>query len=144
VLVTISGANAPSGVYYVYSTLLGGATGTGTRQVRVNHTAGTDTVIKLVMGGAPTPIDTFVVPGTGAVAPATPPAAVNVHTTFLLGKGAFGVVTLGGLETTMTEKKATDSDPLAQRTKVGWKQPLKGVVLNPAFFKRMESASAFN
>jgi N4-gp56 family major capsid protein len=138
-------AAAPSGVYFVYSTMQNGLAGTATRQVRVNHVVGTANNVQLVKSGAPTALNAFVVTASGAVAPATPPTGMNVHVTYICGKGAFGTVTLNGLKTYMTEPdQATDSDPLAQRTKCSWKQLLKGLVLNPDFFRRIESASAFN
>jgi N4-gp56 family major capsid protein len=135
---------APSGVYFVYSTLQGGATGTATRQVRVNHTTGVASIVIFVKSGAPTAVNAFVVTGSGAVAPATPPAAVSIHVSYLLGKGSLGATKLDTLHTYMTEpNKPTDSDPLAQRTKTGWKFPFKALILNPAFAFRIESASAF-
>jgi N4-gp56 family major capsid protein len=138
-------ATAPSGVYFVYSTLQNGPTGTATRQVRVNHVLGTANNVQLVKSGAPTPLNAFVATASGAVAPATPPTGVNIHMTYICGRGAFGTTELAGLKTYMTEPdQATDSDPLAQRTKCSWKQLLKGLVLNPDFFRRLESSSAFN
>lgn len=132
----------PTGVYFAYCTLQDGATGTATRQVRINHTTGTATTIYLGKAGAPTGGNAFVVTASGAVAPPSPASGVNVHISYILGNGALGVLELGGMET--TNQSGGDSDPLEQRMHFGWKQPLKGVLLNPDFVRRIESASAYN
>lgn len=142
VAVTIA-STAATGVYFVYSSLVGGAAGTPTRQVTVNHTTGTASVITTVMSGAVT-APAYVATATGPIAPPDGPT-VNVHTSYVFGKGGVGCVGLGeGLTTHFVPRKASDSDPLAQRTKVGWKRMWKAVVLNNDFFRRLESASEFN
>ena len=87
--------------------------------------------------------------GLGQVAPPAPPqvgsaGGPNVHTGYVFGREAFGVVDLGGLTTTLTPATATDSDPLIQRRKIGWKQLFKAVIKNPNFYQRFETLSAFN
>ena len=134
---------APSGTYRVYSTLQGGATGTATLQVRVKHTAGNNDAVILVAGGAPTTGNAFVATGSGPVAPPTPPATINVHISYVMGRGYLGATTLDALKTYIVPASASESDPLAQRTKAGWKQLFKALVLNPDFGTRVESASAF-
>jgi N4-gp56 family major capsid protein len=141
--VSIAGA-APTGTYKVYSTMQGGAAGTATLQVRMRHVAGATETIYLVGSGAPSGGNTYVVLGSGPVAPPTPPATINVHISYVMGRGYLGATTLGGLKTYVTPASASDSDPLAQRTKASWKQMFKALVLNPAFGVRIESASAFN
>ena len=136
-------AAASTGTYRVYSTLLGGATGTATLQVRVKHTAGNVDTINLVKGGAPTTGSAFVATGTGPVAPPTPPATINVHISYVMGRGYLGATSLDSLKTYVVPASASESDPLAQRTKAGWKQLFKAMVLNPDFGTRVESASAF-
>ena len=89
------------------------------------------------------------VQGLGAVAPPAPPqvgsaGGPNVHMGFVFGKEAFGVIDLGGFTTTLTPATATDSDPLIQRRKLGWKQLFKTVIKNPNFFTRFEALSAYN
>jgi N4-gp56 family major capsid protein len=140
--VTIQSA-APSGTYKVYSTMQGGATGTATLQLRVRHTVGTADAIKLLKGGAPSAAGAYVVIGSGPVAPPAPPAAVNVHISYVMGRGYLGATTLDSLKTYVVPAQASESDPLAQRTKAGWKQLFKALVLNPDFGTRTESASAF-
>jgi N4-gp56 family major capsid protein len=135
---------APTGTYKVYSTMQGGATGTATLQVRMRHTAGATDTIQLVQSGAPTTGTAYVVLGSGPVAPPTPPATINIHISYIMGRGYLGATTLSALKTFVTPASASDSDPLAQRTKASWKQLFKALVLNPLFGARIESASAFN
>ena len=135
---------ASTGTYKIYATMQGGAIGTATLQLRVKHTAGTTDTVTLVKGGAPTPSTAFVVVGTGPVAPPAAPATVNIHTSYVMGRGFLGAVTLDSLKTYIVPAQASESDPLAQRTKAGWKQLFKAMVLNPDFGTRVESASAFN
>jgi len=139
--VSIQGA-APSGSYRVYCSQPGGATGTATLQVRIRHTAGNTDTVNLVAGGAPTTAGTYVITGSGPVAPPIPPA-VNIHISYVMGRGYLGATTLDALKTYIVPATASESDPLAQRTKAGWKQMFKALVLNPVFGTRVESASAF-
>jgi N4-gp56 family major capsid protein len=136
-------STAASGTYKVYATLEGGATGTAVFQLRVRHTNGTASVVVLVKSGSGLPSNTFVVVGTGAVGPPDAPA-VNVHITYIMGRGHLGATTLGGLESFFIPRKASESDPLAQRAKASWKTIMKALVLNPDFGRRIESASDFN
>lgn len=136
-------AAAPTGTYRVYSTMQGGAVGTATMQVRVKHTAGNNDAVILVAGGAPTAGNAFVVTASGPVAPPTPPATINVHISYVMGRGYLGATTLDALKTYIVPASASESDPLAQRTKAGWKQMFKALVLNPDFGTRTESASFF-
>ena len=136
-------AAAPTGTYRVYASMQGGAVGTATLQVRVKHTAGNNDIVILVKGGAPTSGNAFVVTGSGPVAPPAPPATVNVHISYVMGRGYLGATTLDALKTYIVPASASESDPLAQRTKAGWKQMFKALVLNPDFGTRVESASAF-
>ncbi len=135
---------APTGTYKIYCTMQNGATGTATLQVRMRHIAGATDTIYLVGSGAPSTGTAYVVLGAGPVAPPTPPASINVHITYVMGRGYLGATTLSGLKTFVTPATASDSDPLAQRTKASWKQMFKALVLNPAFGTRIESASSFN
>src|SRR5262245_8953503 len=137
-------SGAPTGTYKIYSTMQNGAPGTATLQVRVKHLTGTPDAITLVKGGAPTGAAAFVVTGSGPVAPPAPPAAVAVHISYVMGRGYLGATTLDALKTYIVPAQASESDPLAQRTKAGWKQMFKAMVLNPDFGTRIESASAFN
>jgi hypothetical protein len=80
---------------------------------------------------------------TGLAAPVQPGASVNVHTTYVFGKEAFANLSLTNLQTTITPAVASDSDPLIQRRKIGWKVMFKPLIKNNAFFRRIESASNY-
>jgi N4-gp56 family major capsid protein len=143
VSITLTGT-APTGTYKIYATMQGGVTGTATLQIRMRHVALATDQVFLVQGGAPSTGTAYVVLGSGPVAPPTPPATINVHISYVMGRGYLGATTLSSLKTFVTSATASDSDPLAQRTKASWKQLFKALVLNPAFGVRIESASAFN
>lgn len=82
---------------------------------------------------------------TGTLAPAELNASTSkVHLSFFIGKEAFTVVDLQNLQTTLTPAGPTDSDPLGQRRKAGWKTMFKAVITNETFFARLESESAFD
>src|SRR4029077_16839668 len=68
---------------------------------------------------------------TGAPAGADPPAAGAVHTGYVFGKSSFAVPAIGSrVTTTLTPATASDSDPLKQRRKAGFKFFTKTCILN--------------
>jgi len=82
---------------------------------------------------------------TGAAAPAQLAASTRqIHLSFFIGKEAYTCVDLMALQSTLTAPVATDSDPLIQRRKAGWKTMFKAVINNNNFFARCESSSAFD
>lgn len=89
--------------------------------------------------------DVTSIPTSGTTSPAAPATAVVVHTLWIFGKEAFASITLDGmsLQTYITPKQASDSDPLEQRRKVGWKLAFKGVICNNNFMRRIECATAY-
>src|SRR5215469_3135317 len=141
VVVTIAAAQ-PTGTYNLYLSLQGGTV--ATLQLQVAHVAGTVQTFTFVAASTALPASTFVVQATGPVAPAAPPASLNVHISYVFGKEAFGVTELGGLQTFLTPPVPSDSDPAVQRRKASWKQIFKAVIKNTNFYQRIESASAFN
>jgi len=82
--------------------------------------------------------------GTEAVAPVSPATGVSVYPGFVCGRGAFGTAVLNGmsLQTFVTPKGPSDSDPLVQRRKVGAKFMRKSFILDNAFLERFETSSA--
>jgi N4-gp56 family major capsid protein len=80
---------------------------------------------------------------TGNAAPVDPATGLTVHTTWIFGKEAFGVVELDKLQATLTPNTASDSDPLIQRRKAGWKAMFKCVIQNHDFIRLIESTSDF-
>jgi len=82
-------------------------------------------------------------PTSGTASPAVPADDVVVHYSWVMGKESFSVPELMSLQTFMTNGGATDSDPLAQRRKLGWKVMFKGLIPNETFMARIESASGY-
>ena len=122
-----------------------------TYKVYVSDTDNTSTDANLLLfqegiaaGGASNSILVF--PTSGAVPGASPPTGVNVHTAYALGKQSNAMVKLSGdnLRVYVTDQKPTDSDPISQRRKLSFKGSFKSVVLNSAFLRKIETASAFN
>jgi hypothetical protein len=123
----------PSSANYSYDVYLTQAGGTVAYLIASRQAAGSTYTI------------TTAPAGTEAVAPESPALAINVYPGFVLGKGAFGTCTLNGmsLQTFTTPKGASDSDPLAQRRKVGAKYMRKSFILDNNFIERFETSSAF-
>lgn len=121
----------PSSVNYTYDIYLTQAGGTVAYLVASRQAAGSTYIIQTAPAG------------TEAVAPASPASGVNVYPGFVCGKGAFGTVTLNGmsLQTFLTPKGPTDSDPIAQRRKVGAKFMRKSFILDGNFIERFETGS---
>lgn len=95
-------------------------------------------------GNAPASVVTVLsVPTSGDVPPATPAASVVVHFSWIMGRDAFACPELQTLQTYITPNGASDSDPLAQRRKAGWKVMFKCVICNQAFISRLETASRY-
>ena len=139
-------STAPSGIYKVYSTLQDGAAGTATLQATITFTTGANVDVQIVKSGT-VAAPAFVATGVGPIAPpdASTTSGVDVHTSYIFGQDAIGCTNLGdGMEATFVPRRPSDSDPLAQRAKAGWKRMFKAVVLNSDFFRRIESASAYD
>jgi N4-gp56 family major capsid protein len=135
-------AAAPTGTFNIYVSLEGGAI--ATQQVQVAHVTGAIDTRTFIKAGVPNGANRFVVTATGAVAPPSPPAAINVHVSYVFGKEAFGVTELAGLQTFLTPSTPSDSDPAVQRRKASWKQIFKAVIKNVDYYRRIETASNFS
>jgi len=83
------------------------------------------------------------VPSSGATPPAYPNTAIIAHNVWIMGDEAFAVPELMSLQTFITPAGASDSDPLAQRRKAGWKVMFKPVICNEEFLERIEVVSAY-
>jgi N4-gp56 family major capsid protein len=81
--------------------------------------------------------------GTEATAPVSPALGVSVYPGFVCGMGGFGTCTLNGmaLQTFVTPKGPSDSDPLSQRRKIGAKYMRKSFILDNDFIERFETSS---
>lgn len=80
-------------------------------------------------------------PGSGDVAQASPATGFKTHFAIILGKEALTCVELSKIQAYLTPAVPSDSDPLVQRRKVGWKCQFKAVITNDAFMARIETAS---
>lgn len=80
------------------------------------------------------------IPTSGDVAPAAPPAALRIRMLFVLGQGGIACSQMNKMRAFITPNQPSDSDPLVQRRKVGWKLDLKAVITNELFLTRLEHA----
>ena len=136
-------AAAPEGRYNIYVSTEGGPVpqfvATVSKPVGSSYVY---TVAKTVTG---TIADTGAQNPNGAPAGADPPATINVHVGYIFGKSAFAVPAIGArVQATLTPATASDSDPLQQRRKAGFKFMTKTCILNQDFYRRFECASAFS
>ena len=70
-------------------------------------------------------------------------STVTVYPTLVCGRGAYGVPSLNSLRTFITPRTASDSDPLAQRVKVGAKVAFVTKRLQENAMVRIESGTSF-
>lgn len=135
--VTISGGNGagkitatmPSNSGYVYNVYVG-ASSTTKRKVASLQPAGGTVVITALNPD-------------GELAPVAPANGITVHNVYIVGKGAYGITDLANVQRYTTPAEATDSDPLAQRRKTGWKAFFKAIILNQDFIAKIECASSY-
>ena len=71
-------------------------------------------------------------------------STVTVYPTYVVGEGAYGVPMLQKLQAYITPRSASDSDPLAQRVKVGAKVAFESIILQQDALVRIESASSLS
>lgn len=83
------------------------------------------------------------IPTSGVVAQANPPSGVRVHFAFIMGKEAVACVELNKMQAYLTPAVPSDSDPLVQRRKVGWKCDFKSVICNQDFLARLEHYTTY-
>jgi len=82
---------------------------------------------------------------TADLVPEMPAAATSkIHISFIIGREAYTVVNLKSLESFLTPPGESDSDPLAQRRKAGWKVFFKACINNNNFMARYEAESNFD
>lgn len=125
----------PSSVNYVYDVYLG-----------IGGGASTDPLYLVAsrQAASSTYTITTAVAGTETVAQASPALGISVYPGFTVGKGGFGSCTLNGmsLQTFITPKGPSDSDPISQRRKVGAKFMRKTFILDNDFIERFETSSS--
>ncbi len=101
----------------------------GPFQGQATQLAGNQTVVITGIGLAQTP-------------PAAPATGVTVYPSWVIGRGAYGQVSLDEVKITWLDK-ADKSDMLNQLRIVGWKVFYGTLIENNLFFARVESSSAF-
>ncbi|HKF98947.1 MAG TPA: N4-gp56 family major capsid protein [Steroidobacteraceae bacterium] len=138
-------AAAPEGRYNFYVSQPGGTTPL-LAAGNILKPAGQALTYTVAAGMTAAVGNTSAASASGAAAGADPPAGgITVHIGYIFGKQAFAVPALGARTQAMiTAATATDSDPLAQRRKCGFKFMTKTCILNPDFYRRFECTSAFS
>ena len=84
--------------------------------------------------------DTIIYPGGGSA------NGRDVYSTLFIGQNAYGVTSLekGGLESIIKQKgSAGTSDPLDQRSTIGWKATQTAEILSNEFMVRVETTSSY-
>lgn len=124
----------PSSTNYTYDIYMSQAGGTTMYKVASRQTA--SSVYSITTDPA----------GTEPTAITAPANGVSVYPGVVCGKGAFGTCTLNGmsLQTFITPKGASDSDPLSQRRKVGAKFMRKSFILDNNFLEVFETSSGLS
>lgn len=120
--------------------------GTTTSPANLGLSASGPTVGPLQGQATQLPANTAVViTGTGVAQtpPAAPATGLTVYPTFVIGRGSYGQVVLDNVKFSYL-KDADKSDPLNQLRVVGWKCYYGTILLNVAFFARIESVSAYS
>jgi len=127
--IAVKTPNSTNYVYDIYMTQAGGTTS----YLMASQVAAATTV---VITTAPI--------GTEPVSPVSPSLGINVYPGFVLGKSAFGCCELNGmsLQTFVTPKGPSDSDPAAQRRKIAAKYMDIYFILEGNFIERFETSSA--
>lgn len=81
--------------------------------------------------------------GQAQTPPAAPASGITVYPNFVIGRGAYGQVSLDDIKISFL-MGADKSDPLNQLRVVGWKVFYGTLIENQQFFMRIESTSAFS
>ena len=125
---TVNGITAAGYNIYVST----GAKGTERLQYR---NAAASTAYRLSGNGAGT--NGIAYSTSGQLIEPHPASGVTCHPVFFIGRGYFACISNGSVVTTMTAPttsgRTSDSDPLGQRRKVGWKAWNKDCMLNENF-----------
>lgn len=130
--------------FNLYVSSAGGGITTATLQKRG---AAASTTYFVVTSGAQATGTSIVYTSTGQVVQAIPPASVVIHKVIVFGREAYACTELGGVIPTRTrpttDTETTDSDPLGQRRKVGWKAYWKDAITNNDWLAVLECTSRY-
>ncbi len=139
-VLNVSTGGGQTSLDYTIPALPTGATAGSTYNVYIGTHGGT-MYLQNTGIAASTTQNVGTLPTSGQVAPATPITGFKTHFTMIFGKEAITCVELNKIHAYLTPAAPSDSDPLAQRRKVGWKTDFKAVITNDNFLARIESAS---
>ena len=125
----------PSSTNYVYDLYMSNTSGAAYKLVKSRQAASATVTVNAALYTA----------GTLATPPVAPASGVVVYVNWIFGKDAFARVDLDGmsLQSYITPKGASDSDPLNQRRKIGSKLMWKVAILDNTRFVRLEVGSSF-
>lgn len=125
----------PTSTNYVYDVYMTDTSGANEKLVKSRQAASTAITVNAALYSA----------GTLAASPVAPASGVEVFIGWVFGKDAFARVDLDGmsLQSFITPNAASDSDPLAQRRKVGSKAMWKVAILDNDRFVRLETGSSY-
>lgn len=136
----------PSTAGYTYSAYISGVGVTTLANLATTSSSASPTVGPLAGMATQIPAGTTItLTGSGAAQspPSAPATGITVYPTYVFGKGAYAVVTLQNVKH-YDVRGADKSDPLDQRTLVGWKGMMGVCITNQQFLCRIESVSAFS
>lgn len=130
--------------YNIYVSTGGGGVAACALQKR---NAGAGVTYRVSASGTPTAGTAIAFSSSGQLVPELPAAGVTAHMIFFLGRYAYACTKLGNVVPTLTapttESRTTDSDPLGQRRKVGFKGYAKDAIVQQNWIARMEAASRY-
>lgn len=135
----------PTGIvaFNVYMSGAGGGAAGMTLQLLAEETAGS--TVRISGNGAANGANVAVAySASGAPAPLVPAVGVVVHKGFVFGQEYYATLTLGSMEPMITPGGPSDSDPLGQRRKVGFKGWIAALIENNQFGWKFECASNYD
>lgn len=124
---TLINITMPASTSYVYDLYVGTVSGT--------------TYLHSSRNAAAAVVAVSTCPTSGNTAPVTPGTNVVCNTTYIFGKGAYGIVDLQNLQFFMTPDQSLPGNVLRLVRYMGWKVMLKSVILNQNFMVQIESHS---
>lgn len=131
----------PATAGYTYNVYIGTTTGTTKLGLSADGPT-TGPMAGQAVQLAPGTATTITALGATQSPPAAPATGVTVLPTFIIGRNAYGIVSLDDVKFTYL-KTADKLDPLNQLRIVGWKLMYGTIILNQNFLGRIEGSSAF-
>lgn len=139
---TVTTAGGQTSVDITAPALPTGATASSTFTLYMGSSGGTLYVAQTGIAASAT-VNQGTLPTSGLTAQAAPATGFKTHFTLIFGKEALTCVELSKITAYLTPATPSDSDPLVQRRKVGWKTTFKAMITNDNYLARIESAATF-